>query len=166
MECNNNKLDSAKVDLYIPKFTLNYSKSLSSDWRRLAGNSVWSLRADLSHISSKVGLFVPTYCIKTYVDVDEEGTEAAAVTAISVGTTVYPKTWNQVYAHRSSVYFWFASINPGRYIHWKMLILLHHKDERNGFQLWKLILWRNLLYGLFILFLRWQPAVRSWLANW
>jgi serpin B len=87
-----NKLDSAKVDLYIPKFTLNYSKSLSSELKALGmGIAFDPLRADLSHISSKVGLFVSDVLHKTYVDVDEEGTEAAAVTAISVGTTVYPE---------------------------------------------------------------------------
>jgi serpin B len=68
-----NKLDSAKVDLYLPKFTLNYFKSLNDE-----------LKADLSHISSKGGLFVSDVLHKTFVDVDEEGTEAAAVTAIDI----------------------------------------------------------------------------------
>lgn len=86
-----NKLDSAKVDLYLPKFTMNYSKSLSSELKALGmGIAFDPLRADLSHISSKVGLFVSDVLHKTYVDVDEEGTEAAAVTVISVGTTAYP----------------------------------------------------------------------------
>ena len=84
-----NKLDSAKVDLYLPKFTLNYSKSLKDALIALGmGIAFDPLRADLSHISSKVGLFVSDVLHKTYVDVDEEGTEAAAVTAISIGATV------------------------------------------------------------------------------
>jgi serpin B len=87
-----NKLDSAKVDLYLPKFTLNYSKSLSNELKALGmGIAFDPLRADLSHISSKGGLFVSDVLHKTFVDVDEEGTEAAAVTRIGIGMTVaYP----------------------------------------------------------------------------
>ena len=78
-----NKLDSAKVDLYLPKFTLNFSKSLKDELKALGmGIAFDPLRADLSHISSKVGLFVSDVLHKTYVNVDEEGTEAAAATAI------------------------------------------------------------------------------------
>jgi len=84
-----NKLDSAKVDLYLPKFTLNFSKSLKDELKALGMGIVFDpSRADLSHISSKVGLVVSDVLHKTYVDVDEEGTEAAAVTAIIFTTAV------------------------------------------------------------------------------
>ncbi len=87
-----NKLDSAKVDVYMPKFTLKYSQSLKDELKALGmGIAFDPLRADLSHISAIGGLFVSDVLHKTYVDVDEEGTEAAAVTIIGVGiTAVYP----------------------------------------------------------------------------
>ena len=86
-----NKLDSARVDLYLPKFTLNFSDSLNDELKALGmGIAFDPLRADLSHISSKVGLVVSDVLHKTYVDVDEEGTEAAAVTSISIGITMSP----------------------------------------------------------------------------
>ena len=84
-----NKLDSAKVDLYLPKFTLNFSKSLKDDLTALGMGIVFDpSRADLSHISQTEGLSVSDVLHKTYVDVNEEGTEAAAVTSITVVVTV------------------------------------------------------------------------------
>ncbi len=84
-----NKLDSAKVDLYLPKFTLNFSKSLKDELTALGMGIVFDAsRADLSHISQGGGLCVSDVLHKTYVDVNEEGTEAAAVTAIVIVATV------------------------------------------------------------------------------
>lgn len=43
--------------------------------------------ADFSKIRNERDLFISRVLHKTYVKVDEEGTEAAAVTAIEMGTT-------------------------------------------------------------------------------
>jgi serine protease inhibitor len=84
-----NKLDSAKVQLFLPKFTLNYFISLKSVLSALGmGIAFDPMRADLSGISTAEKLFVSDVLHKTYVEVDEQGTEAAAVTAIIVGTVV------------------------------------------------------------------------------
>jgi serpin B len=84
-----NKLDSVKVDLYLPKFTLDFSKSLKSDLAALGMGIVFDpVRADLSRVSQGGGIYVSDVIHKTYVDVNEEGTEAAAVTVITVVTTV------------------------------------------------------------------------------
>jgi len=80
-----NKLDSAKVDLYLPKFKLNYSKSLIDELKALGmGIAFDPQRADLTHISRLGGLYVSDVLHKTYVDVNEDGTEAAAVTSIGL----------------------------------------------------------------------------------
>jgi serine protease inhibitor len=88
-----NKLDSANVDLYVPKFTLNYSKSLGDELKALGMGIVFDyMRANLTGISKMGKLYVTDVLHKTYVKVDEEGTEAAAVTTIVVGVTVvFPK---------------------------------------------------------------------------
>jgi len=79
------KLDSAKIDLYLPKFTLNFSKLLSDELKALGmGIAFDPLRANLTRISAMSGLYVSEVLHKTYVDVDEEGTEAAAVTIIGL----------------------------------------------------------------------------------
>ncbi len=83
-----NKLDSAKVDLYMPKFELKYSKSLIDELKALGMGIVFDpLRADLTHISP-AGLSVSEVLHKTYVNINEEGTEAAAVTLIGFITAV------------------------------------------------------------------------------
>jgi serpin B len=88
-----NKLDSTKVDVYLPKFTLNFSRSLKDDLTALGMRIVFDpSRADLSRISQGGGLSVSDVLHKTYVDVNEEGTEAAAVTVIVVTTSAIIST--------------------------------------------------------------------------
>jgi serpin B len=88
-----NKLDSATVDLFMPKFTLNYSRTLKDDLMALGMGIVFDpLRADLSKIQQSGGLYVTDVMHKTYVDVNEEGTEAAAVTSIGIGMTAVVET--------------------------------------------------------------------------
>lgn len=45
-------------------------------------------RADLSNLSRDAGFFISSVMHKSFVDVNEEGTEAAAATAVSVVETV------------------------------------------------------------------------------
>jgi serpin B len=50
----------------------------------------FSGRADFSGINGKKDLFISAIIHKAYVDVNEEGTEAAAATAVVVGITSAP----------------------------------------------------------------------------
>jgi len=87
------KLDSAEVDISLPKFTLNYSRSLRDDLTALGMGIVFDpMRADLSRISQTGGLSVSDVLHKTYVDVNEEGTEAAAATVIIMVGNAYIQT--------------------------------------------------------------------------
>ncbi len=75
------------VNFFMPKFTLRYSKILNDDLKALGMTDMFNpSQADFSRLSN-----YPTYVsfVKqdTYMSVDEEGTEAAAVTVIGYNAT-------------------------------------------------------------------------------
>ena len=82
-----NNLDSSQVDLFLPKFTLKYTRILNQDLAAMGMGIAFTGQADFSNISS-MPLYISYVLHKTFVDVDEMGTEAAAVTAVGMFTTV------------------------------------------------------------------------------
>ena len=80
-------LDSSKVVLSIPKFKLEYKKTLNDELIAMGMSIAFSDHADFTRISQKGGLTISEVLHKTFVEVNEEGTEAAAVTAIGIRTT-------------------------------------------------------------------------------
>lgn len=80
-----------EVKLYMPKFKLEYKKKLNDDLKSLGmGIAFQPGDADFSGINPDEALFISKVMHKTYVDVDEEGTEAAAVTSVEVSLTSMP----------------------------------------------------------------------------
>lgn len=68
----------------IPKFTLKYQTPLKKKFSRLGADRVFSSSADLSRISD-LPLYVSDGIHQAFIEVNEEGTEAAAATAVQVG---------------------------------------------------------------------------------
>lgn len=82
---------SASVNLGLPKFTFDASFSLSDMLKSLGmPNAFDPTLADFSGMTAADKLFIQDVLHKAYVDVNEEGTEAAAATAVIVGTTSMP----------------------------------------------------------------------------
>ena len=80
-----NKLDYAKVHLELPKFEVTFEETLNHIIKKLGMKKIFnSLEADLSGLYNRKGLFVSQVIHKTYLKVNEEGTEAAAVTLVEV----------------------------------------------------------------------------------
>lgn len=78
------------VDLFLPRFKLTWQKLLNSDLRSL-GMAIAFDNADFTPMSPLGKQLVITKVIqKTFVDVNEEGTEAAAATSVGVGVTSAP----------------------------------------------------------------------------
>jgi serpin B len=87
---------TADVDLYLPRLTLTYERRLNDDLKALGMRQAFVPDgADFTRMSpAPTGnhLFIDFVKQKTYVDVNEEGTEAAAVTAVGVRVTSAPQT--------------------------------------------------------------------------
>jgi serpin B len=77
-----------KLDLYIPKFKVEYEPKpdLNKILTEFGMEKAFSFDADFSGISDRK-LFISSVKQKTYIEVDEKGTEAAAVTVVEIGTT-------------------------------------------------------------------------------
>ena len=98
--------DKAEVDLYIPKFKIEYGISLNETLKQLGMGIAFSDFADFSGIST-ISLCITNVIQKTTVAIDEIGGEAAAVTVVEVGhTSVFPPT--QKIAFRADRPFLFA----------------------------------------------------------
>lgn len=92
-------LQDQKIGLTLPKFRIEYKRELKADLSSLGmrvafdeDRADFSRMADLSQSSAR--LFLTRVTQKTFVDVNEEGTEAAAATSVGVGVTSAPLTLN------------------------------------------------------------------------
>ncbi|XP_047716554.1 leukocyte elastase inhibitor [Prionailurus viverrinus] len=75
-------LDRIEVKVYLPRFKLEESYDLNSHLSRLGVKDLFSSsKADLSGMSGARDLFISKIVHKSFVEVNEEGTEAAAATA-------------------------------------------------------------------------------------
>jgi len=76
----------AEVVIGLPKFKQESMLPLNGDlWKLGVKNMFFKNRADFSGISDGEGLYVSNVVQKAFIEVDEEGTEAAAATAAVVG---------------------------------------------------------------------------------
>jgi serine protease inhibitor len=77
---------------YMPRYELKYEKTLNDVLIALGmGEAFDEVKADLTGINPAGGLFISFVKHKSYVKVNEEGTEAAAVTSVGVGTSSMPE---------------------------------------------------------------------------
>ncbi|MFN8357471.1 MAG: serpin family protein [Spirosomataceae bacterium] len=83
-------LTERREEVGLPRFELNYDASLNATLNALGMKQAFTAAADLSKISKSIGLMVSKVKQKTYLKVDEVGTEAAAATSIGVVVTSMP----------------------------------------------------------------------------
>lgn len=83
---NRNNMDThTEIIVHLPKFKLEVESSLAEILMGMGMTSVFQgPMADLTGMSSQGGLFLSAVAHKAFVDVNEEGTEAAAATAAIV----------------------------------------------------------------------------------
>ena len=82
------KFTNLEGDILLPKFTFEYDKTLNDMLKSMGMMIAFSpLDANFTNIDKRGNLFISDVRHKTFVQVDEEGTEAAAVTSVGVGAT-------------------------------------------------------------------------------
>ncbi len=81
--------DETAVNIFLPKFKIEYKKELIPDLTQLGMGIAFDSKgaADFSKINSDVDLYISSVKHKTFIELDEEGTEAAAVTSVTIGVT-------------------------------------------------------------------------------
>ncbi|MDR1882180.1 MAG: serpin family protein [Prevotella sp.] len=87
-EQNLSGLFPADVEVKLPRFKVEYERQMTDDLKTLGMPSAFGSEADFSLIHP--GICVSDVKQKTFVEVNEEGTEAAAVTIIDMEMTALP----------------------------------------------------------------------------
>lgn len=106
-------MDVQQVSLKLPKFKLETEMSLVNTLQHMGVRSAFTSAADLSGIS-RSPLAVSDILHKTVVDVDENGTEAAAVTAVMMAlTSARPSQPKVMEVNRPFIYM-IADMETGR----------------------------------------------------
>ena len=78
------------VQLFLPRFRLGYERMLNDDLAALGMVDAFDGRADFTRLSPVGGLFVSEVKQKSWVDVNEQGTEAAAATVVTMVESAVP----------------------------------------------------------------------------
>lgn len=81
--------EPANLNLVLPKVTMEASYELAETMQDLGVRTAFTHAADLSGLGA-AGLYVTNVVHKTFLAIDEQGTEAAAATAIVIAPTAAP----------------------------------------------------------------------------
>ncbi len=101
-----NNLQNTEVDLSMPKFTVESSFGLKDTLSEMGMPDAFEPGiADLSGMDGTKDLYISAVEHKAFIDVDENGTEAAAATSIIVGLTSMPVEVNKLKIDRPFIYF-------------------------------------------------------------
>ncbi len=91
IDINNEKLNELrsmlserKVSVYMPRFKFETKYFMAKDLAEMGMPTAFSMGADLSGMTGNMDLFIDKVIHQAFVEVNEEGTEAAAATAVIV----------------------------------------------------------------------------------
>jgi serpin B len=86
-QLNVGKMTERGITIGLPKFTLKYSAQLKETLKGMGIKRAFDESAQLGKINKTAKLYVDFVKQDAYLGIDEQGTEAAAVTTIGIGTT-------------------------------------------------------------------------------
>lgn len=79
--------ETEDVTINLPKFKFAFEKSLNDVLKELGMEIAFTSNADFTGINTNGNLFISDVKHKTFIEVNEEGTEAAAVTSVEISLT-------------------------------------------------------------------------------
>ena len=89
----NNLQEVNDMQIALPKFRFEYEKSLDAMLKAMGMAVAFSDTANFTGISTDLQLLITEVKHKTFIDVNEEGTEAAAATSVGIGLTSLPPSF-------------------------------------------------------------------------
>ena len=87
---NKTELKSKYIALSGPKFRMEYSAGLNDILKTVGIRKAFDMNAEFGNMFSNGNMWIDSVIHKTYINVDEEGTEAAAVTRTGMAGSVRP----------------------------------------------------------------------------
>jgi serine protease inhibitor len=91
------QFSSDTVNVFIPRFRLEYGRELKDDLTDLGMGIAFDPNdanfSNMYHLGYGVNVYISKVKHKTFVEVNEEGTEAAAVTDVEMGYTAIPENF-------------------------------------------------------------------------
>lgn len=80
-------LRQQRVNVFMPKFTFDTKYFMNGALKNMGMPTAFTEKADFSGMDGKKDLLIQTVIHQAFINVDEEGTEAAAATGVGVGAT-------------------------------------------------------------------------------
>ena len=100
-----NQLNTSSVGLELPKFKLEYKLIMNHALSQMGMADAFDpSQANFNRINRQLQLYISSVLHKTFVQVDEEGTEAAAVTVVTIGYTSVDPHGNHMCVDRPFVF--------------------------------------------------------------
>ncbi len=108
------------VSVYLPRFSMNWgAKNIVPDLQALGMRDAFEARAaDFSGIDGTRELLISAVFHKAFVDVYEEGTEAAAATGVMMGVTSMPPP-PEIFRADHPFLFLIREKQPAAYCSWE-----------------------------------------------
>ena len=98
--------NKTKVPVWIPKWKFSWEKTMNDILISLGMKVAFDPNyADFSAINPDKKLYITKVIHKTFIDVTESGTEAAAVTSVGIGVTSMPANPPSFYLTRPFLFF-------------------------------------------------------------
>jgi serpin B len=90
-------LSPVKVEVYLPRFKFETKYFMAKDLKAMGMSTAFSAKADFSGMSASGDLYISEVIHQAYVEVNEEGAEAAAATAGIIAKTALPVSAGNIF---------------------------------------------------------------------